>query len=618
MGAKARALTFVGLALLLGAPARAQVRPDSTQAADTLAADTLAADTLLAEGDTVPPADTIFHNLPRLERPIPPGFAPGVWTWTREDIMARGANTLAELLADVPGLVALRGGDYGAPLAVSALGGGGGGVRILRDGFELVPLEGGVVDLQRVGLGGIEEVRLERHGIEMLVELTSYRYTDGRPFTLVEAGTGQLDTNVFRGTYADPTALLGSLAFSLERVDTRGWGQNEGGNRTGWWLRYQLHAGDRAGLAVDLRRMSSETEVSQYAAGATRTDVTVRGRWEVLDGVSLEAYTGRSEHEVDDDRPAYGFEGGRRAQHGVRLGLAHGGAWVRGAFRLYPDDDLPSQRIDGAAGYDGSRFGAWATVRRARWAGSPVGSGGGGGWIGPIAGITAFGSYESGTLAARAGPVLDERPPAVPPFAPPAPSTGPAFDVAERSLLRLGGQLSLFGVDVAGAWLRLETDAQLPLQTELDRGAVPAAGADRTGLEAWASLPTPWRSLRLEGSYQRWDTPGPYLPEELYQAGFVFHRTYLESGNFELSWSFGVRGHDPMLVFLADDGSGAPGLAQQPFYQSWYGTVQARILTVRLFLGWENITRRRNLQDFPGRVLPIMRSFFGLHWDLWN
>ena len=55
-----------------------------------------------------------------------------------------------------------------------------------------------------------------------------------------------------------------------------------------------------------------------------------------------------------------------------------------------------------------------------------------------------------------------------------------------------------------------------------------------------------------------------------------------------------------------------------PFYQSWYGRIQARILTVRLFLGWENFTIRRNLQNYPGRVLPLTRSFFGLHWDLWN
>jgi len=41
-------------------------------------------------------------------------------------------------------------------------------------------------------------------------------------------------------------------------------------------------------------------------------------------------------------------------------------------------------------------------------------------------------------------------------------------------------------------------------------------------------------------------------------------------------------------------------------------------VTVRLFFSWENLSVRRNLQDFPGRLLPVTRSFFGLRWDLWN
>jgi hypothetical protein len=164
-----------------------------------------------------------------------------------------------------------------------------------------------------------------------------------------------------------------------------------------------------------------------------------------------------------------------------------------------------------------------------------------------------------------------------------------------------------------------ENDVHLPLATELDRGSPITAGTERYGVEAWGSLPTPWRSLRLEGSYQWWESEGPYLPKQTYQGALVFHRTYLESGNFELWWSVGVRGHDPMLVFVAEDGlGGAAGLQRVPFFQSWYGRITARIVSVRLFFTWDNFTRRENLQDFPGRVLPLTRSFFGLRWDLWN
>jgi hypothetical protein len=55
-----------------------------------------------------------------------------------------------------------------------------------------------------------------------------------------------------------------------------------------------------------------------------------------------------------------------------------------------------------------------------------------------------------------------------------------------------------------------------------------------------------------------------------------------------------------------------------PFYQSWYTDVQVRVLTVHLFIRWENFTLRQRLQDFPGRVLPYTRSVYGVKWIMWN
>jgi hypothetical protein len=586
--------------------------PDTAAAADSVVADSAGIVPVPQAADTVS-ADTIYYNPPTLDVGVGPGFATGVWVWDHAEIMGSGANTLAELVAEVPGLIVLLGGDYGTPAAMTAFGAGGGGVRVVRDGFEVFPLEGGVADLQRVGLGGIANVRLERSPGEMLVELTSHRYVEGRAYSLVEAGTGQLDTNMFRGLYADPTALRGSLAIALERVDTRSYGQDEGGNRTGTWLRYQLHRGNRAALALEHRRLGSETQVDTFAASVTRTDWTVRARVEVLPGLEAEVYTGRSSHDVDDARAAYDFEGGARAQHGARLAARRGDAWARGEARLFPDDDLPASRIEAALGYDSGRLGLSLRAARASWQGESVLGYRGAAWLTPLRRVSLFGSLDGGTYAARSGPPLDVLPPPTPPAARPTPPTGPTYATSERTAVRVGGSVTLLGATLAAAALRTDTDAHLPLALELDRGASPVAGTLRTGIEAWGSLPTPWRSLRLEGSYQWWDEDGPYLPKQIYRGAFVFRKTYLETGNFELWWTLGVRGHDPMDVFRSSG-----GLVTVPFYQSWYGRIQARILTVRLFLGWENFTIRRNLQNFPGRVLPITRSFFGLHWDLWN
>ena len=92
----------------------------------------------------------------------------------------------------------------------------------------------------------------------------------------------------------------------------------------------------------------------------------------------------------------------------------------------------------------------------------------------------------------------------------------------------------------------------------------------------------------------------------------------MESGNLELWGSLGVRGHDPMQVFVADDMSGSGSVVQTPFYQSWYWQAQVRVVTVRLWFGMDNFTFRRNLQTYPDRILPFGRTFFALRWDLWD
>jgi hypothetical protein len=606
-------LTACVASLLLLSPVSAQEPPDSLAVPDSVAA----ADSVEATPDSIS-ADTIYYNLPELSSGPPSGFATGIWRWDRADIMASGANTLAELFAEVPGLIALWGGDYGTPLSMSAFGVGGGGYRIYRDGFALYPLEGGVPDLQHVGLAGISRVILDRSMGALVVRLWSHRYDDGRPFSVIEAGTGDFDTNAFRGVFAEPTALGGSLAVGIERVDTRGRDQNEGGNRTGGWARYQLHLRNRAGLAIDFRRMGSQTQVPGYAPSLTRTDVALRGRIRVVEGVVAEAYTGRSRLDASDAGEDYSLWGGSRAQHGLRLELARAGAWVNGAFRLF-EGHLPSREADLDAGYAVERFGITGAWHRGGYDERSVSSIGGRAWLGPVLSLTAFASWESGTYGSRDAPVLDGLTIPTPPFVGQPAEVPPSLVVTDRTGLRAGGSLSLFGAQAAGAFLWSDNDAHLPLSTELDLGAPVVTGGERTGFEAWGSIPLPvLEGLRLDGSYQWWEAGGPYLPPQIYRASFEYHRVHLESGNLELWGSLGVRGHDPMTVSVADDGTGQGGQDTVPFYQDWYARIQVRIVTVRLFLGWDNFTFRRNLQTFPDRRLPYARSFFGLRWDMWN
>jgi hypothetical protein len=600
-------------------------------------------DTLELDLDTLPgrtaadsvSADTIFFNLPHLGGETPAGWRSGAWAWDHDDIMASGAVTVAELVAEVPGVVTLLGGDYGTPAALSAFGSGGGGVRILRDGFEVLPLEGGVADLQRIGLGGIQHVRLERNAGEMVVHLRSFEFEDGRPYSMVEAGTGDFDTNIFRGTFADPVALGGSVALAIERVDTQGPRGQEPGSRNGTWLRYQFHRGDDTGLALDFRRMGSETELEDFVQSATRTDWVVRGRHRLTEGLVAELYTGNSTHAVEDVREEYATEGGSRSQTGLRMSFDRGGVWARGAVRAF-GGGLPANRKDAAMGFSAGAFGGVAArAQHASWGGTFTTGLGVQAWTEPFFGLSLFGSWESGTFGARGGPPYDVVPPpdttgaepdTVPPDTGPGDDLGRRFGLTERRAHRVGAQYAWRGAVVSGALLRVTADSLLPLGLETDRGQPVLPGQVRSGWEVWGSVPVPiMEGLRLQGSLQRWDGGAPYLPEQIYKGGFQYHKVLKESGTAELWWALGVRGRGPMAIHsspseLVDPETGGTymGYPTVPFFQSWYARIQIRIVSMRIFIGWENFTRRDSLQDFPDRVLPITRSFYGIRWTLWN
>ncbi|MDH3270481.1 MAG: Plug domain-containing protein [Gemmatimonadota bacterium] len=604
---------LAGLFAVVGAPPLGAQNPvDSLQVVDS----TLLADTAGVPSDSLA-ADSVFYNLPIVQARVPGGYHTGVWTWDRHSIMASGANTLAELFEEIPGLIPLMGGDYGTPAAMSAFGRGSGAYRIVRDGFELYPVDGGVVDLQHVGLSGVQRIRLDRSMNQMVVEIWTHRFDDGRPFSVIEAGTGDLDTNVLRGVYTDPTALGGSIGVGLERLDTRGSGQGreEGGNRTGTWARYQYHFGDRAGLSLDARRVGSQTRVEQYAPEVSRTDVVLQGSIRLGEGVTLQGMTGRSslarEPTLSEE---YTRIGGSRRQHGLRLGLERGSLWLNGEFRSY-EAGLPTRQYGASGGSSAAWGGVAARVSRSSWLGEGAMDTGLRLWLTPLSFVTLFGAYETGDYGARAGPIEDEVP--RPPLIDDGGVAGSAI-ITERESLRVGGMLSRWGVSIGGAALYTYADEVSPLGLELDAGAPSTQGVHRNGFEATAVLPMPLDGLTLEGSYQWWDEAGVYQPGQIYRGSFEFHRVFKESGNLEVWGSLGVRGHDPMLTFAPTTAEGGAGIVPVPFYQSWHAHLQVRVVTVRLWIGMDNMTFRRNLRSYPGRPLPVGRSFFALRWDLWN
>jgi len=247
-----------------GAQQRPPQRPDSLRrtAADSARArrDSLAAigDTLRLRADSVAADSLNRENLRILEEqrkrgdtvktPTPAAEMPALtdlgdaYAWGRDELAATGALTLGDLLDRVPGMSVIRGGWFGSP-QVGAMLGDLRRVRVIYDGVELDPIDprnGGMLDLSTVQIWHLEEVRLERGASEVRVHLRSWRVRSVTPATRVDIGTGDLETNGYRGYFGKRFASDLALQLAANQVgtrDNRGAGDADGLSlfgRLGW------------------------------------------------------------------------------------------------------------------------------------------------------------------------------------------------------------------------------------------------------------------------------------------------------------------------------------------------------------------------------------------------
>ena len=651
-------------ALFLGtSPLPAQVVPDTLRPPpDTIPEILTPEDSLAlqeAEADTLLSADTLpAVKLQELSRPVTPRFETGVWEWDRDGILGSRALTLAELLAEVPGIVLVRGGDYGSPVAVSAFGAGGDRVRVYRDGVEILPLEGSVPDLSRLGLGGLSSIRVVRAAGELRIELFSILAEDGQPFSLIEAGTGDLNTNLFRGTFAHPRALGGVVALSLDRIETQGPQGREPGSSTGGWVRYARPLWGGGVAVLDYASRSSDRGTFYDPGKVSRSDLAIRTRWSLLPGLVGDLHYASSSLKTESP-DTFLFSPEKRTQIGALLG--YDSELVRALARVQrlSGEGLPSTtarlEVEGRVG----RFGGLAgEVDWEEWQDRSLTRNRLRAWTAPIFGLSLFAETGGGEWGL---PYLAPWPPSSPSQGdeegeePPAADSamyvlpGPRF--AEHSGSRVGLRFQWRGLDVGGARLRLESDSLFLLGLPLDRSGVTLPGGIREGFEVAGRIPIHIPKLTsglpgfaLIGSYQWWDqaeaaalpggdpTPGEtppegkdpwrYLPRQSYLASLSFHDSFFPTENLEVWFDLGVQGRDPMVVPFFEDSSGgqtAGGVpAMVPFYQSWFVRLQIRVVTVRAFIMWENFTIRQRNQDLPGRIFPATRSLYGVRWTMWN
>lgn len=422
--------------------------------------------------------DSVFRALPGLTAGTPGGAESGVTVWGPEDLLGASALTLLELLSREPDLLPFRYGDYGSPEAVLGVGLTAGRVRVFVDGFEEVPLTAAVPDLSRVALAGIREVRAERGGGELRIHLTSMDPDDPRPMSRVEAGTGDLNTNLFRGTFLHPRALGGTVGLSIEREDSEGRGGGEPGSRQSVWFRYALNRGDDQSLSFDLRQSTVEGALDSIPPSVGRSSWVVRARARLASNLVGEAYTGSTSVSADDDglTPVDASTG----QHGARLSWERSfGAAARRAEAVARPAPPPADAVAPAAPLPAD------TVAPA---GPP-----------PTDTLTPPAPLPTDTLTPPAPlPADTVASPAPPPAGPPAPLPADTAALPEgwsgRLWSRLEGRL-FSGSDLPSRRLDFEAGAELEgaggfaLEVRRDAWADPVGETSTgvSGLRAWSA-----------------------------------------------------------------------------------------------------------------------------------
>ena len=261
------------------------------QRQDSLRADSVFTDSLQRESQRIlreqeRRGDTVKAPTPSAEMPHLTDLG-DPYRWGRDELAATGALTLGDLLERVPGLTVFRTGWLGSP-QVGAMLGDLGKVRVFYDGIELDaidPRNGGMLDLSFVQLWQLEEVRIERGASEVRVHLRSWRVRSVTPSTRVDIGTGDLETNGYRGYYGQRWRNGGALQLGAYQIGTR---DNRG-------------AGDADGLSLFGRggwaRGRFSADVSFTRSTRSRTEqlrdedlVPVRPNLPLFDGAFNEAY----------------------------------------------------------------------------------------------------------------------------------------------------------------------------------------------------------------------------------------------------------------------------------------------------------------------------------------
>jgi hypothetical protein len=627
------------LLLLLAAPLRAQdppprdtvrVPPPDTVVVDTVALPEMPADTPVAE-----PTPRPFVRYPAMPLAPAAGPAAGEWVWDREALLREAPTSLIDLLRRIPGVPVYRAGMFAQPEAAAAFGGTAGRVELEVDGVILDPLAGSTFDLAQLPLVHVRELRVQRRlGVLRIIILTDEPET-AVPYTRIEAGIGQPPANLFRGIFLAPHVGVGPLGAAVERLDTDGTTRSEPASVFSGWLKWSWTGATRGAQFELLRTTLERNPDSPWPVERTRQDLVLRLRNAFATTVFGEVYAARStirESEIVAQPDTAGPRLERNAtQAGVRAVLNLPQVTAVTGFRYRDAAFLPKTEFHAQADARVGPVRAGGEVSRADWPGAnPSLYYGAHGELGLPLGASVFGEYTGGRRGApppmmRPAPLPPEpdTTDVEPPPPPPLPVEAPTSIISERSGWRAGVAMKL-GNRASGSlsYIALDQDFARPFGLPFDTAGAPSRVEQARGLEAYGRLVIVPRWLAIESWINDWQQSAGwvYMPPRSWRTALEMHAVPLESGNLEILARFEAAQRGAVLVYepsRAGLEAGDPGVVPIPAHTVFNGYLQIRIIDVRIFLRWEDLTQQR-IEELPGREVRGQRIMYGVKWNLWN
>lgn len=582
----------------------------------------VAQDTLPAAPDAAP-ADTVRPalNFPVFPAPAPEGWSEARWEWDAAALARWHGLSLLELLEQVPGLVVTRTGSFGRAAGLAAFGSGGGRVRVFLDGYELDPLSSAVFDLQQLAVVDLYAVRVERLLSETRIEIFPFRLPEGRPFSQIEAGTGDFNTRILRGLFSTTAGGRGVLTLGLDLTDTDGWLRREPFSIATGLARFSYALTESAGLQLEYRQASLDRGGVRDTAIADRQDLIFRARASPLPNLAVDAIVGRSWREAQPGDEIgvdlASTQGALRARAVGSWGWLGGAARLRNAGRTGITAATLDLSLEGGL-QPLERVGATASIRHSR-AGEVGGlEVEGGVRLGPVAGVSLF---VNGAAGSRGVGLLRDARQLIG-----TPGNGEDADEDADDLraysfpyiasgigaVRAGVEWTGWGIRLGGAFVSHDAELIAPFALPFDRRAEPIESDPATGIESYFSVPLLYRPLRLEGSYTRWADIGgrPYLPVEHGRAALVFNELFYE-GNLEPTLRIEGVYRGGSIVPLADRATFGAIAAPYTLLNIF---LQIRVLDVRAFLLFENVLQNLAAADLPGAPFGGQRAVYGVRW----